>query len=163
MITRAEAEALDLADPLRAKRQLFVLPENTIYLDGNSLGPLPHHVADRISGAVAHEWGQSLIRGWNTHGWFDLPRVLGDRIGKLIGAGPGTVLAADSTSINLVKVLTAALGLRPAGVSSFPTAAISQAIFMSRKASSRRWVVASSCVSWRRKMSRRRSVMISRC
>lgn len=113
MITRAQAEALDLADPLKGKRQLFVLPENTIYLDGNSLGPLPRHVAERLAGAVAEEWGQSLIRGWNTHGWFDLPRVLGDRIGKLIGAKPGTVLAADSTSINLVKVLTAALGLRP--------------------------------------------------
>lgn len=112
MITRAEAEARDLADPLRAKRQLFVLPEKTIYLDGNSLGPLPRHVAARIAGAVEQEWGQSLIRGWNAHGWFDLPRLLGDRIGKLVGAEPGTVLAADSTSINLVKVLTAALGLR---------------------------------------------------
>lgn len=112
MITRAEAEALDRADPLKGKRQLFVLPERTIYLDGNSLGPLPTHVAARLAGAVAEEWGQSLIRGWNTHGWFDLPRALGDRIGKLIGAGPGTVLAADSTSINLVKVLTAALRLR---------------------------------------------------
>ncbi|HTN95650.1 MAG TPA: kynureninase, partial [Nordella sp.] len=113
MISRAEAEALDLADPLRAKRQLFVLPEKTIYLDGNSLGPLPRHVAARLAGAVSDEWGQSLIRGWNMHGWFDLPRRLGDRIGKLIGAEPGTVLAADSTSINLVKVLTAALRLRP--------------------------------------------------
>lgn len=112
MIARAEAEALDRTDPLKGKRQLFVLPEKTIYLDGNSLGPLPTHVAARLAGAVAEEWGQSLIRGWNTHGWFDLPRALGDRIGKLVGAGPGTVLAADSTSINLVKVLTAALRLR---------------------------------------------------
>jgi kynureninase len=112
MITRTEAEALDRADPLKSKRQLFVLPERTIYLDGNSLGPLPKHVAARLAGAVAEEWGQSLIRGWNAHGWFDLPRVLGDRIGKLIGAKPGTVLAADSTSVNLVKVLTAALHLR---------------------------------------------------
>ncbi|QIG47708.1 kynureninase [Nordella sp. HKS 07] len=113
MISRGQAEALDLADPLRAKRQLFVLPEKTIYLDGNSLGPLPRHVAARLAGAVAEEWGQSLIRGWNAHGWFDLPRLLGDRIGGLIGAEPGTVLAADSTSINLAKVLTAALALRP--------------------------------------------------
>jgi len=113
MISRSQAEALDLADPLRAKRQLFVLPEKTIYLDGNSLGPLPRHVAARLAGAVAEEWGQSLIRGWNAHGWFDLPRLLGDRIGGLIGAEPGTVLAADSTSINLAKVLTAALALRP--------------------------------------------------
>lgn len=113
MITRAQAEALDLADPLKGKRQLFVLPEKTIYLDGNSLGPLPRHVAARLADAVTQEWGQSLIRGWNAHGWFDLPRVLGDRIGELVGAPSGTVLAADSTSINLAKVLTAALGLRP--------------------------------------------------
>ena len=113
MITRSEAEALDRADPLRARRDLFVIPANTIYLDGNSLGPLPHHVAKRLASAVSEEWGQSLIRGWNAHGWFDMPRSLGDRIGKLIGARPGTVIAADSTSINLVKVLTAALKLRP--------------------------------------------------
>lgn len=113
MITRMEAEALDRDDPLRARRDLFVIPDNTIYLDGNSLGPLPRHVADRLAEAVEEEWGESLIRGWNAHGWFDLPRTLGERIGKLIGAEPGSVIAADSTSINLVKVLTAALKLRP--------------------------------------------------
>ncbi|WP_119275058.1 kynureninase [Taklimakanibacter deserti] len=113
MITREEAEALDRADPLGARRELFVIPQNTIYLDGNSLGPLPRHVAKRLGNAVSEEWGQSLIRGWNAHGWFDLPRTLGDRIGRLIGARPGTVIAADSTSINLVKVLTAALKLKP--------------------------------------------------
>jgi kynureninase len=62
---------------------------------------------------VSEEWGRSLIRGWNAHGWFDMPRTLGDKIGKLIGAKAGTVIAADSTSINLAKVLTAALKLRP--------------------------------------------------
>jgi kynureninase len=113
MITRKEAETLDRADPLKARRDLFVIPDNTLYLDGNSLGPLPRHVAQRLAGVVADEWGQSLIRGWNAHGWFDLPRQLGDRIGKLIGAPAGTVIAADSTSINLVKVLTAALKLKP--------------------------------------------------
>jgi len=113
MITRKEAEALDQADPLRARRELFVIPQDTIYLDGNSLGPLPRHVARRLGGAISEEWGQSLIRGWNAHGWFDLPRTLGDRIGRLVGARPGTVIAADSTSINLVKVLTAALKLKP--------------------------------------------------
>lgn len=113
MITRAEAQALDAADPLRAKRDLFVIPKDTIYLDGNSLGPLPRHAADRLDQAVKEEWGESLIRGWNAHGWFDLPRTLGERIAKLIGAGPGTVIAADSTSVNLVKVLTAALEMRP--------------------------------------------------
>jgi kynureninase len=113
MITRKEAQALDAADPLRARRDLFVIPDDTIYLDGNSLGPLPRHVAKRLAGAVTEEWGQSLIRGWNAHGWFDLPRQLGDRIAKLVGARSGTIIAADSTSINLVKVLTAALKLRP--------------------------------------------------
>ncbi|MGE0007167.1 MAG: kynureninase [Parvibaculaceae bacterium] len=113
MITRREAEALDEADALGARRDLFALPENTIYLDGNSLGPLPRHVPARLARAVDEEWGRSLIRGWNAHGWFDLPRTLGLRIGRLIGAAPGTVVAADSTSINLAKVLTAALGLRP--------------------------------------------------
>ena len=113
MIARNEAEALDEADPLRARRELFVIPDGTIYLDGNSLGPLPRHVARRLSQAVDVEWGHSLIRGWNAHGWFDMPRTLGDRIGKLIGAPSGTVIAADSTSINLAKVLTAALELRP--------------------------------------------------
>jgi kynureninase len=112
MITRQEAEALDKGDPLKARRELFVIPDDTIYLDGNSLGPLPRHVAKRLAKAVDEEWGQSLIRGWNAHGWFDMPRSLGDRIGKLIGAKPGTVIAADSTSINLVKVLTAALKLK---------------------------------------------------
>ena len=113
MISRAEAQKLDAADPLRARRDLFVIPDGTLYLDGNSLGPLPRHVAKRLTGAVSEEWGQSLIRGWNAHGWFDMPRTLGDRIGKLIGAPAGSVIAADSTSINLVKVLTAALALRP--------------------------------------------------
>jgi kynureninase len=113
MTTRKDAEALDKADPLSAKRALFVIPDGTVYLDGNSLGPLPRHVAKRLANAVSEEWGQSLIRGWNMHGWFDMPRSLGDRIGKLIGARSGTVIAADSTSINLVKVLTAALKLRP--------------------------------------------------
>jgi kynureninase len=112
MITREEAEALDRADPLKAKRELFVMPDDTIYLDGNSLGPLPRHVAKRLAAAVSDEWGQSLIRGWNAHGWFDMPRTLGDKIGKLVGAKAGTVIAADSTSINLVKVLTAALKLK---------------------------------------------------
>jgi kynureninase len=112
MITRQDAQRLDEADPLRARRDLFVIPDGTLYLDGNSLGPLPRHVAKRLAGAVSEEWGQSLIRGWNAHGWFDMPRTLGDRIGKLIGAPAGSVIAADSTSINLVKVLTAALALK---------------------------------------------------
>ena len=105
---------LDENDPLAAKRSAFSLPEGVIYLDGNSLGVLPAHVPDRMQQVVREEWGNSLIRGWNEHDWIDLPQRVGDRIARLIGAAPGTVVAADSTSINVFKVLAAALALRPA-------------------------------------------------
>ena len=99
--------------PTLPMRDEFDLPEGVIYLDGNSLGPLPRHVPERISRAVAAEWGQMLIRGWNEAGWIDLPARVGDRIGRLIGAVPGTVTAGDSTSVNLHKVLAAALAANP--------------------------------------------------
>jgi kynureninase len=108
-----EPAALDAADALASFRDRFALPDGLIYLDGNSLGPLPRHVPGRMAAAVAEEWGESLIRGWNAHGWIDLPERVGDRIGALIGAPPGSVLAADSTSVNLFKLLAAALRLRP--------------------------------------------------
>jgi kynureninase len=110
-ITRAAALALDAADPFAAKRDLFVLPEGMIYLDGNSLGPLPKNVAARVARAVEVEWGQTLIKSWNQHGWFDLARRIGDRIARLVGAAPGTVIASDTISVNLFKVLAAALQL----------------------------------------------------
>ncbi|MEO1491536.1 MAG: kynureninase [Pseudomonadota bacterium] len=94
------------------RRDLFDLPEGVIYLDGNSLGPLPHAVKARMAEAVAHEWGGLLIRGWNDAGWIDLPMRVGDRIARLIGAAPGTVMVCDSTSVNLFKVLSAALSLQ---------------------------------------------------
>jgi kynureninase len=106
-----DCRALDAQDPLRALRDLFTLPEGVIYLDGNSLGPLPKAAPDRISQAVREEWGQGLIRSWNTAGWFEMPQRLGDKIGTLIGAGPGEVVATDSTSVNLFKVLSAALSM----------------------------------------------------
>ena len=107
------AAALDAADPLRGMRERFVLPEGVIYLDGNSLGCLPKSVATRVAKAVSEEWGVGLIRSWNAAGWIDLPRVAGAKLARLIGAPAGSVVAADSTSINLFKVLSAALELRP--------------------------------------------------
>jgi kynureninase len=111
MTTLQDCRALDAADPLRSLRDLFTLPEGVIYLDGNSLGPLPRATPDRIARAVQEEWGQGLIRSWNTAGWFELPARIGDRIGPWIGAGAGEVVATDTTSINLYKVLSAALAI----------------------------------------------------
>jgi len=103
----------DLTDVLKSKKDAFQVPDGVIYLDGNSLGVLPKHVPSRIAEVVTEEWGTSLIRAWNTHGWIDLPGRTGDRIGRLIGAPAGTVVACDSTSVNVFKVLSAALSLRP--------------------------------------------------
>ena len=94
-----------------ATKARFHLPAGLIYLDGNSLGMLPNTTAARVAEAVTQEWGQGLIRSWNSAGWFDLPKRLGDKIATLIGAGPGEVVATDSTSINLYKVLSAALNM----------------------------------------------------
>ncbi len=109
MTTLDHCRALDAQDPLHALRDLFHLPEGVIYLDGNSLGVLPKATAARVAAAVTAEWGQGLIRSWNSAGWFDLPQRLGDQIARLVGARPGEVVATDSTSINLYKVLSAAL------------------------------------------------------
>ncbi len=108
-----DAAALDRDDPLAAKRDEFEIPEGLIYLDGNSLGCLPKGVPARMAEVVSAEWGGQLIRGWNDAAWIDLPTRIGGRIGNLIGAGEGTVVAADTTSINLVKALSAGLALRP--------------------------------------------------
>ncbi len=94
-------------------RRRFRLPEGVIYLDGNSLGPLPTGVAERLAATVQDEWGQLLIRAWNDAAWIDLPAKVGDRIARLIGAPQRSVMVADSTSINLHKALAAALKLRP--------------------------------------------------
>lgn len=107
-----DANRLDAADPLRSLRNLFTLPDGVTYLDGNSLGALPSATPERIRRAVEQEWGQGLIKSWNTAGWIDLPRRLGDRLAPWLGARPGEVLVADSTSINLYKVLHAALQLQ---------------------------------------------------
>jgi kynureninase len=94
-------------------RALFDLPEGVIYLDGNSLGPLPRAAKDRVARAIAEEWGQMLITGWNKAGWMDLPARVGDRVGKLIGAAPGTVVMGDTLSIKVYQALASALELRP--------------------------------------------------
>ncbi len=94
-----------------ATRRLFDLPPGLVYLDGNSLGPLPRGARARLSREVECEWGEKLIRGWNESGWMDLPATVGDKIAPLVGAASGTVVASDSTSVNLHKALTAALSL----------------------------------------------------
>ena len=111
MTTLQDCRALDAQDPLRGLRQQFSLPDGVIYLDGNSLGVLPNTAAARVAKAVTEEWGQGLIRSWNSAGWFDMPQRLGDKIARLIGAAPGEVVATDTTSINLYKVLSAALSM----------------------------------------------------
>ena len=111
MTTLEDCRARDAADPLGPLKNLFDLPEGVIYLDGNSLGALPRAVPARVAQVVAQEWGRDLIQSWNKSGWLDLPRRVGDKVAPLIGAGQGEVVAADTSSINLYKVLSAALNL----------------------------------------------------
>jgi kynureninase len=108
-----EARALDRADPLAPLRARFSLPEGVIYLDGNSLGAMPAAVAARVASVVSEEWGRGLITSWNVHDWIDLPGRAGDKVARLVGAEPGSVVVADSTSINIFKALGAALAMRP--------------------------------------------------
>ena len=111
MTTSQDCRTLDAQDPLRELRHQFTLPNGVIYLDGNSLGVMPNTAASRVAKAVTEEWGQGLIRSWNSAGWFDMPQRLGNKIAQLIGAGPGEVVATDSVSINLFKVLSTALSI----------------------------------------------------
>ena len=96
-----------------ATRALFDLPEGLIYLDGNSLGPLPAAVPARVAQVMTGEWGKQLIGGWNSCGWMDAPRRVGNRVGRLIGAPPGTVVMGDTLSIKLYQALAAALAMVP--------------------------------------------------
>ncbi len=120
-------EELDRSDALRAFRDQFDVPSGLIYLDGNSLGALPHRARERLAKVVEKEWGQGLIRSWNDARWISLPQRIGDKIAALIGAGPGEVVAADSTTVNLFKVLSVALRANPgrrvivSEISNFPT------------------------------------------
>lgn len=113
MLTRDDLAKRDQTDPLRSFRDRFDLPAGMVYLDGNSLGALPKATAARLADVVAREWGQDLITSWNKNGWYELPLVLGDKLGRLIGAAPGQVAISDSTSVNLFKVLASAIALRP--------------------------------------------------
>ncbi len=125
--TREAAQRWDACDPLAPLRDAFALPAEQIYLDGNSLGALPRETAARVQAVIEAQWGHDLVSSWNRAGWVDLPQRVGDKIGRLIGARPGETLAADSTSINLYKLLAAALRLRPerrcvvAAADEFPT------------------------------------------
>lgn len=96
-----------------ATRAMFDLPEGIVYLDGNSLGPLPRGVAARVARTITEEWGQMLITGWNRAGWMALPTQLGNRLGRLIGAEPGSVTLGDTLSIKVYQALAAGLDLRP--------------------------------------------------
>ena len=109
--TRESCERLDRDDPLAGLRELIQLPAGVIYLDGNSLGALPRDAAARVHRVVDDEWGRGLIRSWDSAGWIDLPQRVGDKIARLVGAGAGELVAVDATSVNLFKVLSAALDL----------------------------------------------------
>ena len=113
MPTLFEARALDAADPIAGYRKQFALPAGVIYLDGNSLGALPLSTAARLGEVIRREWGEGLVRSWNSADWIGLPRRVGARIAPLIGAETDEVIACDSTSVNLFKLIAAALMMRP--------------------------------------------------
>jgi kynureninase len=127
MISLAEARGLDATDPLRGFRDRFHLPDDIIYLDGNSLGPLPLAARDAVRATVHGEWGNGLIRSWNDADWIGAPARVGAKLARLIGAAPGEAVVADSTSVDLFKLIVAALRLRPdrpvvlTEVGNFPT------------------------------------------
>ncbi len=112
-LTREGAAALDAHDELAFLRDAFSLPEGVVYLDGNSLGALPRATAARVRDVVEREWGESLIRSWNAHGWIDLPARVAALLAPLVGAAADEVAVADSTSVNLFKLLAGGLRLRP--------------------------------------------------
>jgi kynureninase len=112
-MNRAAAEQLDVNDPLRAMRERFELPESVVYLDGNSLGALPRRVVDAVARTVKDDWGAGLVRSWNGADWIGLPSRVGALIAPLIGAQPDQVIACDSTTINIHKLVSAATQLRP--------------------------------------------------
>lgn len=113
MTPEARAAEFDAADPLAGYRERFALPEGVIYLDGNSLGALPKATPAAVQRVVEQEWGEGLIRSWNSAGWFDMASRIGGKIAPLIGANPHEVIACDSTSVNLFKLIAAALAMRP--------------------------------------------------
>ena len=109
----AKVRELDEKDPLKDFRARFALPAGVIYLDGNSLGAMPKATAARLDEVILREWGDGLIRSWNDRDWVGASRRVGDKIAALIGAREGEVVVADSTSVNLYKLLMAAMAARP--------------------------------------------------
>jgi kynureninase len=113
MTLESRATELDAADPLAPFCDRFTLPEGVIYLDGNSLGALPKATPEAVRKVLEQEWGEGLIRSWNGAGWFEAAGRVGAKIAPLIGAAPHEVIACDSTSVNLFKLIAAALQMRP--------------------------------------------------
>jgi kynureninase len=113
MTPEQRAAEFDAADPLAGYRTGFSLPEGVIYLDGNSLGALPKATPDTLRRVIEAEWGEGLIRSWNTADWFGMASRVGGKIAPLVGAAPHEVIACDSTSVNLFKLIAAALQMRP--------------------------------------------------
>ncbi|MEU4655704.1 kynureninase [Streptomyces sp. NPDC023723] len=123
----SEVRELDAADPLAGTRERFVL-DDTVYLDGNSLGALPAHVPGAVEDVVRRQWGELRIRSWTESGWWTAPERVGDRIAPLVGAAPGQVVVGDSTSVNVFKAVVAAVRMAGEGrdeilvdASTFPT------------------------------------------
>ncbi len=112
-LSRQDFEDLDAADVLAGFRDRFVVPDGVIYLDGNSLGAMPKAVPGRVAAMLEAEWGKHLICGWLKDGWMTKPLDLGDRLAALVGAAPGEIAVVDTTSVNLFKLLSAALRMRP--------------------------------------------------
>ncbi len=107
------ARLQDEKDELADRHDLFQIPQGLIYLDGNSLGALPKSVIQTLQHTLDKEWGEDLIQSWNKNSWMDLPRIVGEKIAKLMGAAPGQVICTDSTSVNLFKLLAASLQMNP--------------------------------------------------
>ena len=125
--SRTACEREDATDPLRSWQEAFYLPQGLIYLDGNSLGPMPKKALEQLEQAIRNEWAEDLITSWNKAGWWELPETLGELIAPVVGAASGQVIVSDSTSLNLFKSVHAALTLRPertvmvSEADSFPT------------------------------------------
>jgi len=112
-MSREQARALDADDPLREVRERFVLPDGTIYLDGNSLGALPKATSPHLFDVIERQWGEDLITSWNRHGWIEWPQRIAARLAPIVGAKPNELLIADSTTVCLFKLLGAAVAARP--------------------------------------------------
>ncbi|MEU8521951.1 kynureninase [Streptomyces sp. NBC_01216] len=111
---REDALTRDEKDPLGPLRERFALDE-TVYLDGNSLGALPAHLPDRMADVITREWGRLRIRSWDESGWWTAPERIGDRVAPLVGAAPGRIVVGDSTSVNVFKAVVAAARLAGGG------------------------------------------------